>query len=250
MKFAFDQKVTARQIEHLRLHRIGFNAHAPKEGQILSIAGERVERYTLHPPNTLLSMGAFSYSNGFVGRLQASRVAIGRYCSIAAGTRTLTTTHPVDWLSSHPFQYSRSRYANAEFFDLPPDYHVTDDFKALPDPVVIGNDVWVGMSATIMGGVTIGNGAIVSANAVVTKDVEPYSIVGGVPAKRIKYRFDAELAARIDKTAWWNYHYRDLVGINFADPLSAVEELERRLPDLSPLTGIEVDVRAVLASAG
>lgn len=249
MKFASDKKVTSENIARLRESKVGFNAAAPKDGDIVSIAGEPVERYTLHPSKTILSMGAFSYSDGFTGRRQASRVRIGRYCSIAAGARTITTQHPSDWVSSHPFQYSRARYADQSFFDLPEEYGPTVNYDALPPPVFIGNDVWVGMSATIMGGVTIGDGAIVATNALVTKDVEPYAIVGGVPARVIKRRFDDELISALRELQWWNYHYRDLVGIDFANPAKAIDQLKARLLQIEPLGDITVNVSGLIADA-
>ncbi|MGQ3673903.1 CatB-related O-acetyltransferase [Xanthobacter sp. TB0139] len=247
MKFATSKTLSSDDIDALRNSRIGFNSAVPKAGDTISIAGEPVEPYTLHPPRTILSMGAFSYSDGFTGRLMASRVRIGRYCSIAAGARTITTQHPADWVSSHPFQYSKSRYLDREFFDLPEDYFPSCSYDALPAPVTIGNDVWIGMSATIMGGVAIGDGAIVAANALVTKDVEPYTIVGGVPARVIKRRFDECLSAEMRGLQWWNYHYRDLAGIDFSNPSKAVEQLRSRVPHIEPLGAVAVDVRNLIA---
>lgn len=240
MKFATDIKIGAKDIECLRDNRIGFNGPLPQVGDIVSVTGERLEKYSLHPPRTILSMGAFSYSDGFVGRLQASRVRIGRYCSIAAGVRTITTQHPSDWVSSHPFQYSSSRFADRTFFDLPDDYAPSYRFNSLPDPVIIGNDVWVGMSATIMGGVTIGDGAIIAAHALVTKDVAPYTVVGGVPARMIKTRFDEAVIGKLRELQWWNYHYRDLIGVDFANPRIAIKQMEIKLPNIWPLENIDL----------
>lgn len=246
MKFATSKKLSADDIDALKSNRIGFNAAAPKAGDTIWIAGEPVEKYTLHPANTILSMGAFSYSDGFTGRLMASRVRIGRYCSIAAGSRTITTQHPADWVSSHPFQYSTSRYADRAFFDLPEDYATPGRYDPLPAPVIIGNDVWIGMSATIMGGVTVGDGAIVAANAVVTKDVEPYTIVGGISARVLRRRFDDELIGQMRRLQWWNYHYRDLAGIDFSNPSKAVVQLENRVSQIEPLGDVTVDVHSLI----
>lgn len=77
-------------------------------------------------------------------------------------------------------------------------------FDSTPEKVVINNDVWIGMKSTIMGGVTVGNGAIIAAHSVVTKDVPPYAVVGGVPAKIIKYRFTEDIIEGLQKSEWWN----------------------------------------------
>ncbi|MBS0028835.1 CatB-related O-acetyltransferase [Chitinophaga sp. 2R12] len=79
-----------------------------------------------------------------------------------------------------------------------------DKFDDTPAPVTIGNDVWIGLNSSVMGGVTIGNGAIIAAHSVVTKDVPPYAIVGGVPAKIIKYRFSEEVISRMEALKWWD----------------------------------------------
>lgn len=76
--------------------------------------------------------------------------------------------------------------------------------------ILIQNDVWIGRGSTIMGGITIHNGAVIAANSVVTKDVEPYSIVGGNPAKLIKYRFDSEIIEKLLSIQWWNWDYKKI----------------------------------------
>ena len=76
-------------------------------------------------------------------------------------------------------------------------------FDSVPAKVTINNDVWIGMKSTIMGGVTVGNGAIIAAHSVVTKDVPPYAVVGGVPAKIIKYRFTEDIIEALQKSEWW-----------------------------------------------
>lgn len=134
-----------------------------------------------------VEIGAYTFIRG--GRLCAK---IGAYCSLAPNVAIGDGEHPITWMSTHPFQYGRSSFNGWD--------EAKDFTGALRVPLsiakrmpVIGNDVWIGTNVVVLRGVNIGNGAVVAAGAVVTKDVPPYAIVGGVPARIIKYRFDAEI---------------------------------------------------------
>lgn len=98
--------------------------------------------------------------------------------------------------------------------------------KPLP---VIGNDVWIGYGVTVLNGVKIGDGAVLSAGCVVTKDVAPYSVVGGVPARLIKKRFSDEIIERLIKIRWWEYGPEVTFGLDISEPEKCIEELERRI---------------------
>ena len=130
---------------------------------------------------------------------------VGRYTSIASKVNTVIGTHPVGKnVSSHPVFYSTNNctqisYCSETSFE---EYkYAKEQTKAA---VVIGNDCWIGYGATLLSGVTIGDGAIVAAGAVVTKDVPPYTIVGGVPARQIRKRFSEEIIQTLVKNQWWN----------------------------------------------
>jgi len=122
---------------------------------------------------------------------------IGKFCSIGSGIKAGLGKHPVNnFISTHPAFYSLQKQSGKTF--------VNQQKFDESDKVIIGNDVWIGSNAIILDGVKIGNGAIIAAGAVVTKDVKPYEIVGGVPAKHIRFRFTDEEIEKIQSTEWWN----------------------------------------------
>ena len=172
-----------------------------------------------------VAIGAFTYFQ--TGSLEACS-SIGRYCSIAGNLRVGDIEHPTDWLGTSPFQYNAARFG---WHDSADSYVAQtarkDSFRK--SPVVIGNDVWIGARATILRGVTVGDGAIIAGGSVVTKDVEPYAVVGGVPAKPIKKRFDDGTIKRLLDLRWWDYSPNDLSGVAFDDIDAAIEEVGRRI---------------------
>lgn len=127
---------------------------------------------------------------------------IGRFCSIASGVRIVTPTHPLDMVSTYPgffntqnnYPFGRGRISKIEYLQTADGYAVE-----------IGNDVWVGEGVTIKGGIKIGDGAVVGMNATVTKDVPPYAVVGGVPAKIIKYRMSEDQIRKMVSLRWWDW---------------------------------------------
>lgn len=140
-----------------------------------------------------VKIGDYSYINR--GTLVASG-EIGKYCSVGYNCQIGIFEHPTNFISTSPHIY-RNVYLDK---DRRPKWSEDD----INYPPKIGNDVWIGSNALIMQGVTIGDGAIIAANAVVTKDVEPYCIVGGVPAKIIRKRFSDEEIEVIKYSKWWD----------------------------------------------
>ncbi len=132
-----------------------------------------------------VSIGDYSYGPIHVNTSVANpRLEIGSFCSIAGGvTFLIGNGHPLDHFSTFPYRVKMLGEGEPEAIDK--------------GGVVLGDDVWIGYGATILDGVHIGRGGVVAAGAVVTKDVEPYTIVGGVPAKPIKKRFDQDVVARL-----------------------------------------------------
>jgi len=122
---------------------------------------------------------------------------IGKFCSIAQNTIIAQGEHPINFISTHPIFYSF--YA--------PWQHKFSDKEIVKEhsKVIIGNDVWVGAGCYIKDGVNIGNGCIIASGSVVVKDIPDYAIVGGVPAKIIKYRFSDKIIKQLKELKWWNY---------------------------------------------
>jgi len=141
-------------------------------------------------------IGKASYGHFRVrNRHKNATLKIGAFCSFAGGVQIfLGGEHRTDWVTSFPFPILWSNVAG----DI-------QDCEKTHGDVVIGNDVWIGTEALLMSGVRVGNGAVIGARAVVTKDVPPYAIVAGVPAKIVRMRFDDKLIARLEALAWWNW---------------------------------------------
>lgn len=150
-----------------------------------------------------VEVGRYSYGPVLKPGCLPRGTQVGTYCSIAGGLIVRRRDHPVDHPALHPFFYNRHL-----------GYVAKDTIQSDEDnPLVIGNDVWIGDRVTILSGCTqIGNGAVLAAGSVVTKDVAPYAIVGGVPAKQLKMRFSPEIIARIEASQWWTRPITDLVG--------------------------------------
>ncbi|EKQ57267.1 MULTISPECIES: CatB-related O-acetyltransferase [unclassified Clostridium] len=131
--------------------------------------------------------------------VNSEKLIIGKYCSIACGAKFMFTSgnHKMASLSTYPFPifYKEWELNSAD---------ITDAWDNNGD-IIIGNDVWIGYEAVIMQGVQIGDGAIIGTRAVVTKDVAPYTIVGGTPAKEIRKRFSEEVIAKLVDLKWWNW---------------------------------------------
>ena len=125
---------------------------------------------------------------------EPATLKVGAFCSIAVDVLIfLGGNHRVDWITTYPFSFLR------------PSAKGIPGHPATKGDVIIGNDVWIGAGAVIMSGVRIGNGAVIGAYAVVTKDVPPYGIVAGNPAKFIRLRFSETEIATLEEIAWWNW---------------------------------------------
>lgn len=167
------------------------------------------------------SLGAYSYTAGDTTLLD---VDIGRYCSIGDHCTLGMTKHPIERFTLSPFTYQN-------VFNATGPYQAQDDF-AQTDQITIGHDVWIGAGVRILGGVSIGTGAIVGAGSVVTKDVPPYAIVAGSPARIRRMRFPDGTIEALLASAWWSY---DLIPLmeggaisNWDDPLGTLIQIQER----------------------
>jgi len=131
-------------------------------------------------------------------------VKVGKFVNIAAMARIGATQHPIERASLHHFTYRRIKYG----------FGFEDDIEFFTarekNRVIIGNDVWIGHGVTIMAGVKIGDGAVIGSGSVVTKDIEAYTVVAGVPTKKIKDRFPKEIALKLQTMKWWDWPHKKL----------------------------------------
>lgn len=129
----------------------------------------------------------------------------GKFCAIAADVRLNALNHPVERVSQHKFTYRPNEYFSGKKLDK-----AFREQRIKDGHVTLGHDVWVGHGAIVLPGVSVGTGAVIGAGAVVTRDVEPYAMVAGVPARFMRWRFEPDTAARLMKLAWWDWSHEKL----------------------------------------
>jgi acetyltransferase-like isoleucine patch superfamily enzyme len=215
---------------HIYFHRrggvrlkVGDDLNYQKTAEIEPYVGFYVGR-------TVCAMGLMSLSNSEL----SPKMKVGRYCSIGRLVDTHFHRHPVEHISTSGFTHARSEHLQTALIEA----HGGDPGVAFSNPQrpppVIEHDVWIGGRSLIMPGVTVGTGAVVAANSVVTGDVAPYEIVAGNPARRLRMRFPDEVVAGLLGSGWWSYKFTDLDGLALDDPPTFLAEFARRKPDLEP----------------
>lgn len=234
----YKKKVNQKILDLLSINNVFMISGAYHKDKTLSI-GDFIcfsDDLEIHPYTSIMhgkalfSMGSYSYSRsclgGDDGRNNVQKVKIGRYCSIADNVRIFQGDHPVDRFSTSTFIYSYPSYRHeqkhvkqrksekkaasslvqyiAEGRFEPENYSTTAAIS-----VDIGNDVWIGSHVALRPGITIGDGACIATGSIVTKDVPPYAIVAGVPAKIIKFRFDEKIVEKLISLQWHRFDFLD-----------------------------------------
>lgn len=224
-------KITSKLLENLKNQRIFLRPHfhfGDSQGKIVPVTNEvYAETYSRIPESSLswegsVTIGAFSY---IVQNSNLADSEIGRYCSIATGVNIIGQSHPINRVTTSTWTYGENiKRLVAEDFNV----HIEQDRKIPNEPgLQIGNDVWIAQNVTFKRGLNIGNGAIVAANSLVTKDVPPYAIVGGNPAKIIKYRFSNIIVDKLLHSKWWELSPSILAKLNLNKPELFLEQIEQ-----------------------
>ena len=187
-----------------------------------------------------LRLGAFSYAvSGYY-----FATSIARYVSIGEQVQVGRGSHPVRWASTSPVFYQR--YEAVLNFSVPEAANFKTDAPYIAAKITsIGNDVYIGHGALLMQGITIGDGAVIGAGAVVTKDVPPFAIVAGNPARVKAMRFDDAIIERMQRVRWWDYAFWDLPGAPVAEPAAFLDFVEARIAaGIRPYAPAKIALRA------
>lgn len=229
--------------------RTGMQRHFEKpntrwtDGTIVKFERDtRIEEFTTFAAgNYLFSCGAFSSCASNIG----SNVEVGRYTEIATGCKRMGFRHPIEAVSMNSAVFNFYRENVFSYFEKYEKENGVLEKKSVPTPqpqreiIKIGNDVWIGNDVVLKGNITIGDGAVICSNALVTKDVPAYSVCGGVPARVIKYRFPEKICEELLESRWFDYELGDMFKneLDFSSPelfLYKFNEVKQNLRKLTP----------------
>lgn len=194
-----------------------FNFRRPIKSYTRSLPNNIIQKIVIPSWYYKVELGEYSYMNdrAFVHSCRNPQtISIGKYCSIGECTFTCDCDHNHAFATTYPFREFKLSQRSP-------------DNSNVKDPPIIMNDVWICDGSFVHGNVLIGNGSVIAANSIVTKNVPPYAIVGGNPARILKYRFDETTIQRLELSAWWNLPY-EFVCSDLAVVMDNVEEFLRR----------------------
>lgn len=210
----FTQMMNEKQLLQPGINHIYFGNNAVIEPHV-----------TFSATNYFFTMGSFSYTRS---QLPINTI-VGRYCSIANNVQRMGVNHPLDQFTTSSLTY-QTRGAAISHYERQHDiaFKRSSIHTAEEKPIVIGNDVWIGQDVLFTSkGVTVNDGAVIAAGSVVTKDVPPYAIVGGNPAKIIRFRFPPEIIQKLLNLKWWQYDYGQFKTITSNDSIIAfIDKIE------------------------
>ena len=169
-------------------------------------------------------IGDYTYFSGGMPEIISQETKIGKFCSFAKEVVIGVADHPIDFITTHGI--ARHQCGNGLYEGIITPTKNVINYEGIT-PITIGNDVWVGRRVIILNGVSIGDGAVVGAGAIVTKDIPPYEVWGGVPAKFIKKRFSNEIIEKLLKLKWWDYPNEVIVNLPFDNIEKCIEILEQ-----------------------
>lgn len=181
---------------------INIKKHCKISGQAYIKFPCKIADYCAIGPKTHFTCSEISYGSYIGMNGSFSHCKIGKFCCISANVRVIAGNHPIrDFVSYHPAFYSVNKQSGFSFVNTTifEEARLIDGYSC-----IIGNDVWIGDSVKILGGTRIGDGAMIAAGAVVTKDVPPYAIVAGVPARIIRYKFESSEIDFLNEFKWWD----------------------------------------------
>ncbi len=232
-------KITPTVLALFDLHRL---SSAPRGmrwqvGETLLLDSEaRIERYAQVNVGQVLplALGAFSYSHSPAH----SGMKIGRYCSLSWRVDVLEGDHPMDWATTSPVTHDPRDLRGVALYlhDIGVKPYGLHPTGTILKPATLGHDVWIGSDALVKRGVTVGHGAVVGAGSIVTRDVPPYAIVAGTPARVLRYRFPDAVIERLLASAWWRFGPDQIQAFDPRDPVAFLDRVEAAIADgLAPL---------------
>lgn len=212
--------VTEKTIELFQERKI-FTLNGPmqriKVGDMIFVSNDaNIEAYC----GILAGIGLFSIgTQSYTWSAMLTTTVMGRYSSLASDIRFMQPDHPISNFTTSPIAFNQHAAWVSNLIKSVPDFSFYEKPLTPLRPTIIGNDVWIGSHVAIKQGIKIGDGAVIGSGALVTKDVPPYAVMGGVPARVIKYRFPEKIIEELLNLKWWDYSFTDFKNMDSDIPI-------------------------------